>query len=151
VVVGLALQAIGRIVDASAGVFRRGIEVVHGKLGHHRSTNALFHIGDLWMQVSPGTEFHRWLLRGAGRPATISVTADPADLDDLPNVRILTGRLTHQTAPSLDPVVHILFLRDEVTGALGAVTFETEARIIAAAFDACGDAQIGIVIEIETE
>jgi len=150
-VVGLALPAIGRIVDASAGVSRRGIEVVHGQLEHHRFMNALFHIGDLWMQVSPGTEFHRWLLRGAGRPAAISVTADPADLDDLPNVRILPGRLNHQTAPSLDPVVHILFLRDEVTGTLGAVTFETEDRIIADAFDACGDVKIGIVIEIETE
>ena len=123
--------------------------MIHGKLVHHRFRNALFHIGDLWMRVAPGTEFHRWLLRGAGRAAAISVTADPDDLGDLPNVRILSGRLSHQTAPSLDPVVHILFLRDDVTGGLGAVTFETEDRIIADTFDACGDVKIGIVIRIE--
>ena len=36
-----------------------------------------------------------------------------------------------------------------ITGSLGAVTFETEDRIIADAFDACGDAKISVVIGIE--
>jgi hypothetical protein len=146
---GLAFEAIGRIADASARASRTSVAVVRGKLVHHRFTNALFHIDDLWMQVAAGTAFHRWLLQGVGRVAAIAVTADPDDLEDQPNVRILTGRLNHQTAPNLDPVVHILFLRDDDTGSLGAVTFETEHRIIADAFDACGDVKIGVVIRIE--
>jgi hypothetical protein len=45
--------------------------------------------------------------------------------------------------------VHVLFLKDEITGSLGAVTFETADRITADNLDEYANTHINIVIVIE--
>ena len=37
---------------------------------------APFHIDDLWLKVTPDTEFHRWLSQGIDRDVTITLTAN---------------------------------------------------------------------------
>jgi hypothetical protein len=127
------------------------VVVVLGTLAHHRLSNDLFRIDRLWMRVEPDTLFHRWLLRGAGHTAAIAVTTAPDRFADLPNVRILTGRLVHQTSPSANPVIHMFFQQDDLTGTLGAVTFQTEDRILALTLDAWCDAEVSLIIEIRRE
>jgi hypothetical protein len=46
------------------------------------------------------------------------------------------------------PVVHVLFLRDELSGSLGAVTFETADLETATKFDPYDNTHINIVIAI---
>ena len=138
--------------------------VASGTLDDQFLADALFHIGEFWMRVPPDTVFHRWLSQGIGRKVVIMLTTNPARFADAKNVRILSGTLMHTTAPNPDPVtsnvigrlpsgnvpvVHVLFLKDELTGSLGAVTFETADLVTAAKFHAYDDAQINIVIEIE--
>jgi hypothetical protein len=115
---------------------------------HHRLTNDLFHIDDLWFRVEPDTAFHRWLSQGVGNQAAITLTDEPGRFADVANVRILTGRLAHQTVPSASPVLHVLFLRDEVTESLGAVTFEAEDPVIAATFDLWAGVEVSVIVEI---
>lgn len=103
------------------------------------------------MRVEPHTAFHRWIVQGAGNRAAIALTDDAARFADVPDVRILTGRLMHQTAPSASPVLHMLFLKDDVTGSLGAVTFETKDPVIAQTFDRWADVNVSIIIEIRTD
>jgi len=122
--------------------------VVHGSLAHHRLSNDLFRINGFWMRVEPDTVFHRWLLRGTGHPASIVLTTAPDRFADRANVRILTGRLVHQTAPSETAVVHIFFQQDALTGSLGAVTFQTEDRALALTVDAWCDAEVSLIVEI---
>ena len=56
----------------------------------------------------------------------------------------------HQTAPNARPVVHTLFLKDELTGSLGAVTFQTTDLATAAKFDSYdNDNDVSIVIQIK--
>ena len=77
---------------------------------------------------------------------------------------ILSGTLMHETAPSPTPaitdvvgrlpagnlsVVHVLFLEDELTKSIGAVTFETADADTVAKFDVYDDTPINIVIKIE--
>ena len=77
---------------------------------------------------------------------------------------ILTGKLVHQTAPNLTPntvdvvgelppgdlpMVHIVYLRDEVFGTLGAVTLQTSDGATASRFERFDDASVSIVIAIE--
>ena len=88
---------------------------------------------------------------------------DSTPTDDGKSVRILSGRLIHGTAPNPTPVtsnvvgnlpegnssvVHILFLKDDLTGTLGAVTFETADLDTARKFDAYDGARVNIVIKI---
>jgi hypothetical protein len=49
---------------------------------------------------------------------------------------------------SCDPVVHVLFLKDDVTGSLGAVTFQTSDRSTALKFDAYDSEPINVIIKI---
>ena len=138
--------------------------VASGTLDGRFLDSALFHIGEFWMRVPPDTEFNRWLSQGLGRTVVIRLLTDPARFDDVKNVRILTGILMHQTAPKPTPAttdvvgrlpeggsgfVHVLFLKDELTGTLGAVTFETADVATAAKFDIYNGLRINIVIQLE--
>lgn len=124
------------------------VTVVSGQLAHHRLTNDLFHINDLWMQVTPDTQFHRWLSQGINRDVVILLTATPGKFGDRDNVRILSGKLMHGTAPATSPIVHVMFLEDELTGSIGAVTFQTDDSVTARKFDAFDDEDVSIIIEI---
>jgi len=94
------------------------------------------------------------------------MTAHPDRFADAKNVRILSGTLMHQTAPAPtpaaanvfgnlppgdSPIVHVLFLKDKLTGSLGAVTFETADLVTAAKFNDYDGTYLNIVIEIEVE
>jgi hypothetical protein len=124
------------------------IVAVSGELEHHRMSNSLFHIDDFWMRVAPDTQFHRWLSQGIDREVSIILTRNPDSYGDRENVRILSGRLMHQTVPSESPVMHVLFLQDEETGTIGAVTFQTDNPVIARKFDPFDDRGVSIIIEI---
>ena len=126
----------------------RDVTVAAGTLKHHFFTNDLFRINTLWMQVTPDTLFHRWLSQGINGRVVVMLTRSPETFGDRPNRRILTGRLMHETAPRTSPIVHMMFLSDERTGATSAVTFETDDRALAEKFDAFDGTEISIVIEI---
>lgn len=138
--------------------------VASGKLDGRFLASALFHIGEFWMRVPPNTEFNRWLSQGIDRKVVIRLMTNPARFNDATNVRILTGMLTHETAPKPTPAttdvvgrlpegdsgfVHVLFLKDELTETLGAVTFETADVATAMKFETYNGARISIVIQIE--
>ena len=135
-----------------------------GELDDRFLADSLFHIGEFWMKVTPNTEFHRWLSQGIHRNVVISLTTNPAQFADARNRRILIGTQMHEIAsnptpmtndvfgrlPEGDsPLVHILFLKDELSGSLGAVTFETSDRATAAKFAPYDSTTIGIVIQID--
>jgi hypothetical protein len=101
----------------------------------------------VWMQVAADTVFHRWLSLGINGPASIVLTTTPEHFGDRPNLRILTGKLMHGTAPGESPIVHIIYLVDEQTGTTGAVTFETDDRATALKFEPFDDKIVSIVIE----
>ena len=128
---------------------KKDVTVASGKLEHHYFTNDLFHIDKLWMQISSDTLFHKWLSQAINDKVVITMTAHPEKFGDRKNVRILTGRLIHQLAPSETPIVHILFLQDEALGTLGAVTFETDDPVTAFRFDGYDDTIVSIVIQIK--
>lgn len=138
--------------------------VASGTLDGHFLSQALFHIGEFWMRVPPDTEFNRWLSQGIDRKVVIMLTANPARFSDVKNVRILSGILMHGTAPSPTPattdvigrlpegnlaVVHVLFLKDELTGSFGPITFETADLGTATKFEAYNDTLTNIVIQID--
>jgi hypothetical protein len=140
------------------------VVVASGTLDGRFLADSLFHIGEFWMKVSPDTVFHRWLSEGLHKKVVILLTADPSRFADAKNVRILSGTLMHETAPPVTPATtnvvgrlpegnsgatHILFLKDELTGTLGAVTFETTDLETAAKFHAYDDALVNIVIQIQ--
>ena len=140
------------------------VVVVSGTLDGRFLARALFHVGEFWMRVPADTEFNRWLSQGVDRKVVIRLMSDPARFADVKNVRILTGILIHQIAPAPTPAfidvigrlpagdlsfVHMLFLKDELTGTFGPVTFETADFATAAKFDAYDDTEISIVIEIQ--
>ncbi len=139
------------LVYSGAPVAGQPVEdrVASGSLVHHRATNSLFHIGDLWMRVSPDTVFHRWLSQGIDHPVAIILTTNPARFADEKNTRILTGTLVDDTAPNATPVIHILFIEDERTHQVSPVTFETTDRLIASRFDAYDEAEVSIVIQLQ--
>jgi hypothetical protein len=123
----------------------------------------IFSIGEFWMRVPANTEFNRWLSQGTNRTVVVTLTANPARFADAKNTRILSGTLMHGTAPKPTPAatdvigrlpegnlpfVHVLFLKDPLTGTLGPVTFETADFATAAKFEPYDDIHINIVIEI---
>jgi hypothetical protein len=140
----------GRSTRMSTAALDGNSVVIVGTLVHHRLSNDLFHVDRLWMRVETDTMFHRWLRGGAGQIAAIALTTDPARFEDLPNVRILSGRLIHQTAPTATPLLHVLFLQDDGTGALSPVTFETEDPAVAHTLDRWADADVSVIIEIRS-
>jgi hypothetical protein len=135
-----------------------------GKLAHHRVSNELFQIDELWIRVSEDTEFHRWLSQGINREVTVVITTQTARLTDEAGMRILTGKLVHLTAPNPTPatvdvvgqlppgdlpMVHIVFVRDEALGTLGAVTLQTSDGATASRLQGFDDADVSIVIAIK--
>lgn len=137
------------------------IVVASGKMDGRFLADSLFHIDEFWMQVNSGTEFHRWLSRGLHKKVVVSLIASAAALTDEKNMRILTGTLIHQTAPREGPgtggrlpkgdsgLVHVLFLQDDLSGSLGAVTFETADRATVEKFDVYDGKRITIIIRIK--
>ena len=138
--------------------------VAAGTLDDRFLADSLFHIGEFWMKVPGDTEFNRWLSQGINRKVVIRLMTNPARFADDKNVRILSGTLMHSTAPDPTPVmtdvvgrlpngntpvVHVLYLKDEVTGSLGPITFETADLVTARKFDAYDSTPISIVIEIK--
>ena len=141
---------------------RPDVTIAAGKLS--RRSSELFRIDELWIRVAEDTEFHRWLSQGIDEEVAIVITANTARLADEPGARILTGQLIHETAPAVTPntvdqvgqlpsgnlpMVHIVFLRDDVTGTLGAVTLQTADAVTASKFDGFDDARVSIVIRIK--
>ena len=123
--------------------------VASDALVHHRLTNDLFHVGDLWIRVPPDTVFHRWLSQGIDRPVAVILTTNPTRFADAKNTRVLTGTLMDDTAPNATPVIHILFIEDMQTHQASPITFETTDRVIASKFDDYDDAEVSIVIQLQ--
>jgi len=146
----MAVMLVG-LVCAGVSVAEPPVDdiVASGSLAHHRLTNDLFHIGDLWMRVSPDTVFHRWLSQGIDHTVTILLTTNPTRFADAKKTRILTGTLMDDTAPNATPVIHILFIEDERTHRASPITFETTDRLIASKFDDYDDAEVSIVIQLK--
>lgn len=153
-IVVLTVAGFRAATPVAARTQRADVTVASGDLDHLRLADDLFHIHDLWIRVAAGTEFHRWLSQGIDREAAIILTTNADRVGDDRNVRILSGRLIHQTAPNPTPsstdavgalppgnlsVVHILYLRDDLTGSLGAVAFQTSDFATASRFDAYDD------------
>jgi hypothetical protein len=137
------------IIAAMPAARKNGdVTVASGKLVHHALTDDLFHIDRLWMRVPSDTEFHRWLSQGINRKVEIVLTYNPRPFDDVAGVRVLTGTMTHNTAPSAKPVVHILFLRDEATGSLGPITFQTTDDRLARKFDDFDSGDVSLVMRL---
>jgi hypothetical protein len=109
----------GAVGAGHAPAGHEDVKVASGTLAHHFLTNDLFRIDKLWMQVTPGTLFHRWLSQGINGDVEIILTASPEKFGDRPNVRILSGTLIRGTAPQTSPIVHNVFLHDERTGSTG--------------------------------
>ncbi len=99
----LLLVALGAAVLAGAAPLP-DVTIAEGKLEHHRVSNELFQIGELWIRVAADTEFHRWLSQGINHHAAIVLTTKTSRLADEEGARILTGTLIHQTAPNPTPV-----------------------------------------------
>jgi len=140
------------------------VTIAAGKLS--RRSSELFRIDELWIRVAEDTEFHRWLSQGIDEQVAIILTTNTARLADESGARILTGRLIHETAPAVTPntvdqvgqlpsgnlpMVHIVFLRDELTGTLGAVTLQTADAVTASKFEGFDDARVSIVIRIKPD
>jgi hypothetical protein len=157
------LVGLGATRPSAAG--KPGVIVASGELDDRFLADSLFHIGEFWMKVAPDTEFHRWLSRGMHREVVISLLADPAAFVDAgSNVRMLVGTLIHSTAPNPTPMttdvvgrlpsgnaplVHVLLLQDNLTGSLGAVTFQTSDYETAVKFAPYDGTIIGIVITLD--
>jgi hypothetical protein len=161
-VLAAALVAAGATVTFAAEPTE--VILASGKLDGRFLAGSLFHIDEFWIRVSEGTEFHRWLAEGLKHNVVVLLTTNPDRFGDMKNVRILSGTLKHIVAPKPTPVttdvvgrlpegdsglVHELFLQDELTGSIGAVTFETADRVVASAFDVYDGTHISIVIAID--
>jgi mono/diheme cytochrome c family protein len=142
-----ARQRIENIV-AYVETLQSEIQIASGPIEHHVLTGDVFRIEKIWMRVAPNTQYHRWLSSGTGSRSTLVLTSDPRRFGDRHNVRILTGRLICNTAPSEMPIVHEFFLTDDATGAFSPVTFETEDGATAAKFEQWNNAVVSLVIEI---
>ena len=57
----------------------RDITIASGKLAHHRFSNELFRIHELWIGVAEDTEFHRWLSQGIDRNVALVLRRIPLD------------------------------------------------------------------------
>jgi hypothetical protein len=143
---------------------RADVIVASGTLDDRFLHQSLFHIGEFWIRVPSDTEYNRWLSQGIGHRIVILLTDDPTKFGDVANVRILSGTLIHNIAPAPTPMtedvigrlpegdmgfVHILFLKDELSGIFSPITFETKDRVEATKFEAYNGKPINIVIQIE--
>jgi hypothetical protein len=144
----LALQIAANVTAPISDA--RDLPVVCGSLVHSEETSDLFHVGELWMQVPAGTAFHRWLSQGVQRQVAVMLTSGPDQYGDEPDVKILTGTLHHNTAPTGTATVHVVFMRDELTGTLGPITFETTSFDLASRFAPYAGKPVSVVIHIFT-
>ena len=147
----ICLLAAGAAASGPSVAQTADVTVVSGKLERLRFASQLFHIDDLWMQVAADTEFNRWLSQGIDRQVVVTLTANPDTFADRDRntARILRGTLMHGTSPNTSPIVHTIFLQDELSGSLGAVTLQTDDPIIARKFDSFDDGEVGIIIQIK--
>ena len=153
--------AIGAGTAVASAAKEPEVVVASGKMDGRFRTDSLFHIDEFWMQVNSGTEFHRWLSRGLHKKVVVSLTTSADELNDEKDTRILTGTLIHQTAPREGPgagarlphgdsgLAHILYLQDDLSGSLGAVTFETADRLTAQKFDVYDGKRVTVIIRIK--
>ena len=162
VVIAALLAGASATVAQAAG--QGEVIIASGTLEGRLFAGSLFHIGEFWIRVTAKTEFNRWLSEGLKHNVVVLLTTNPDRFGDQKNVRILTGTLQHETAPNptsvtIDVVgrlpegnsafVHELFLKDELSGSIGAVTFETADRVVVSEFDVYDGQHISIVIAIE--
>jgi hypothetical protein len=160
----IASMFVGLGATRTLAADRADVIVASGTLDGRFLAAALFHIDEFWMRINTNTEFNRWLSGGLTRKVVVLLTTDPDRFGDRKNTRILTGTLHHETAPQPTPTttnvvgrlpkgnsgfVHVVFLKDERTGSLGAVTFETADLVTAAAFDIYEGATVSVVISID--
>jgi hypothetical protein len=139
------------------------VVVASGTLDGQLLGKSLFHIGAFWIRVPANTEFYRWLSQGLDHHVVITLTTNVRRFGDEKNLRILSGTLIQETAPAPTPnttnvvgslpegdlpFVHILFLKDEVTGTLGAATFETADFVTASKFNGLDNKHVDIVIQL---
>jgi hypothetical protein len=128
----------------------RDVPVACGRLAQDRSHVNLFHVGELWLHAPTGSIMNRWLLQAADAQVAVTLTSRPDTYGDSPDVKILTGTLQHNTAPRGLATIHIVFMRDEVTGTIGPVTFETTTFGVASRFDRYTGKNVSIVIRVLT-
>lgn len=128
----------------------RDVPVACGRLAQDRSPDNLFHVGELWLHAPRGSVMDRWLSQAANGQVAVTLTSHPDVYGDQSNVKILTGTLQHNTAPYGLATIHIVFMRDEVTGTLGPITFETTAFGVASQFDRYTGKDVSIVVRVLT-
>ena len=128
----------------------RDLPLVCGRLVQHRRTDNLFRVGKLWLHAPRGSVFDRWLAQAAGAEVVVSLTSRPDSHGGEPNLKILTGTLQHNTAPSELDTIHVVYMRDQHTGTPGPVTFETTAFDLASRFDAYAGRTVSIIIRVLT-
>src|SRR5689334_11244738 len=126
----------------------RDVPVVCGRLTQDRSHDNLFRVGELWLHARRGSVMDRWLSQAANRRVVVTLTSHPDAYGDRANVKILTGTLQHNTAPRGMTTIHIVFMRDEMTGTLGPITFETTAFNVASRFDRYTGKDVSIVVRV---
>ena len=124
------------------------IVIASGKLGHGGLNDELFRVGNVWIRIEPGTESYRWLSAGIGREARLTLARDASRFADRRNTRILPGTLFHTEVPSEWPMTHILFFKDDGTGALGPLTIQTEDEGIAGLFGDQENFASSLVVQI---
>lgn len=129
------------------------ITLASGKLARPRFRHGLFRVGPLWFQVPPDAPFHDWLLRAQGGQAALTLTTSAARYIDAKNTRILSGKPLHETVPSVSPVVHLMSLREVVTGNI-AVTLQTSDALVASRLEtymgnSIAESGVSIVIRVE--
>jgi hypothetical protein len=130
------------------------VTVISGKLARPVFTHGLFRIGPLWFQVpSSNAPFHEWLLQARGRQAAVTLTTNGERFADAKNTQIVSGTPVHETVPSVSPIVHLMFLRDTVTGS-AAVTFQTTDVLVGSRLETyMGDShvasRVSVIIQIE--
>jgi hypothetical protein len=162
---GIALivsMLVGPGVPGTLAAQGTDVIVTSGTLDSFNDT--LFHVDEFWIRVPPRTEFNRWLSRGVRHRVVILLTADPEKFGDVEHVRILSGTLIHNIAPAPTPMtedvvgrlpegdmgfVHVLFLKNELTGTFNPITFETKDREEATKFENYNGKPINIVIQLE--
>ena len=160
----IAMVLIGTRASMTLAAGQGEVTIASGTLEGRLLSGSLFHIGEFWIRVATNTEFNRWLSEGLTHNVVVLLTTNPDRFGDQKNVRILTGTLQHQTAPNPTAIttdvvgrlpegdsafVHELFLKDERSGSIGAVTFETADQVVASEFDKYNGKNVSIVIAIQ--
>jgi len=129
------------------------ITLAYGKLARPPFRHGLFRVGSLWFQVPPDAPFHDWLRHAQGGQAAVTLTTNAGRHIDAKNTRIFSGKPVHLTVPSVSPVVHLMSLREVVTGDI-AVTLQTSDALVASRLEtymgnSVAESRVSIVIRVE--